>query len=60
MKAEKAELGARRDHENDARKRIYEKCRPLVFQLAELFKSAFRMFSLVRNAKGGKASPVLA
>jgi len=37
---ERAESDARRDYEYDARKRLYEECEPLLFQLIELSENA--------------------
>lgn len=50
----KAEKDARRDYEYEARKRLYEKCEPLLFQLNESAEDAFfRINSLARTASHG-------
>ncbi|KAF0250351.1 MAG: hypothetical protein FD167_262, partial [bacterium] len=49
-----AEKNARRDYEYEARKRLYEKCEPLLFILNESAESAFdRITSLARTAREG-------
>jgi hypothetical protein len=51
---EDAEKNAKRDYEYDARKRLYEQCGPILFQLVELSESAyFRIIGLAENAKNG-------
>ena len=49
-----AEQDARRDYEYDARKRLYEECEPLLFQMSELAENAqHRIFSLARTTLQG-------
>jgi len=55
---ERAESDARRDYEYDARKRLYEECEPLLFQLIELSENAlYRIYSLARTARNGNLAP---
>jgi hypothetical protein len=50
-----AEENARRQYEYDARKRLYEQCEPILFQLAELSESALNhIFDLAKSAREGK------
>lgn len=50
----KSEKDARRDYEYEARKRLYQECEPLLFQLYEASENALhRIFSLARTAKKG-------
>ncbi|HVG31664.1 MAG TPA: hypothetical protein VM911_01230 [Pyrinomonadaceae bacterium] len=52
-----AENKARRDYEYEARKRLYEQCEPLLFQLVELSENALhRIYSLARTARHGNLS----
>ena len=45
---------AQRDYEYEARKRLYQQCEPLLFQLAEFSESAlYRIYSLARTARHG-------
>lgn len=54
---QKAEKNARRDYEYDARKRLYQECEPLLFQLVELSENALsRIFSLARTSRQGSQS----
>jgi len=54
---QKAEKDARRDYEYEARKRLYEECEPLLFQLIELSENALhRIYSIARTAKAGELS----
>jgi hypothetical protein len=49
---EKAEKDAKRDYEYDARKRLYEQCGPILFQLVEHCEAAyFRITGLAQTAK---------
>src|SRR5258708_3524665 len=49
---EDAERDAKRDYEYDARKRLYEQCGPILFQLVELCEAAyFRITGLAQTAK---------
>jgi hypothetical protein len=49
------EKDARRDYEYEARKRLYKRCEPLLFQMRESSEAALsRIFSLARTAKQGK------
>jgi hypothetical protein len=51
---QKSEEDARRDYEYEARKRLYQECEPLMFQLVELSENAlYRIHSLVRSTKQG-------
>ncbi len=51
---EKAENDARRDYEYEARKRLYEECEPVFFQLNEASENAVhRILSLARTSRGG-------
>lgn len=51
---QKSENDARRDYEYEARKRLYEECEPLIFQMIELSENALhRIFSLARTARQG-------
>lgn len=53
-----AEKDARRDYEYEARKRLYQECEPLLFQLAEVSGDAlYRIFSLARSARRGDITP---
>jgi hypothetical protein len=50
----KAETDARRDYEYEARKRLYQECEPLLFQLYEVSENALhRVYSLARTARQG-------
>lgn len=52
------EQDARRDYEYEARKRLYEECEPLLFQLVELSGNAMRRIrSLARSARKGALEP---
>lgn len=52
------EQDARRDYEYEARKRLYEECEPLLFQLVELSGNAVRRIrSLARSAGKGALEP---
>ena len=54
----KDEEAARRDYEFEARKRLYDKCEPLLFQLGELSESAqWRIYALAKNARQGNLGP---
>jgi len=54
----KSEKDARRDYEYEARKRLYQQCEPLLFQLYEASENALhRIFSLARTAKKGDLEP---
>lgn len=49
---ERAERDARRDYEYDARKRLYEECEPLFFQINEAAENAMhRILSLARTSR---------
>jgi hypothetical protein len=49
---------ARRDYEYEARKRLYESCAPLQFQLAERCEELLhRIYSLARTARRGELEP---
>jgi hypothetical protein len=49
------ERDARRDYEYEARKRLYKRCEPLLFQMREASETALhRIFSLARTSKQGK------
>jgi len=51
----KSEGDARRDYEYEARKRLYQECEPLLFQLYELSENALhRIYGLARTARIGK------
>ncbi|UWU80467.1 hypothetical protein N2603_18950 [Bradyrhizobium huanghuaihaiense] len=55
---EKAERDAKRDYEYEARKRLYEQCGPILFQLVEHCEAAyFRIVGLAENAKSGNLEP---
>jgi hypothetical protein len=41
----RAERGAKRDYQYEARKRLYQECGPIVFQLAELSTSSTAQYS---------------
>ncbi|MDQ3800401.1 MAG: hypothetical protein M3384_13200 [Acidobacteriota bacterium] len=57
LQEQNAEKDARRDYEYEARKRLYQQCEPLFFQLIEYSESAFkRIRSLARSAKEGDIS----
>lgn len=50
----KSENDARRDYEYEARKRLYQECEPLLFQLSEVSENAlYRIHSLARTARRG-------
>lgn len=54
----KSENDARRDYQYEARKRLYEECEPLLFQLAEVSEYAlYRSQSLARTARRGDLDP---
>lgn len=54
LSEEKAEQDARRDYKYDARKRLYEECEPLFFQINEAAESALhRVLSLARTSRSG-------
>ena len=54
----KAERDARRDYEYEARKRLYQECEPLLFQIYELGENALhRVYSLARTARNGNLAP---
>jgi hypothetical protein len=54
----KSENDARRDYEYEARKRLYEQCEPLLFQLYEAAENArYRVHSLARTARSGDLGP---
>ena len=54
---QKAEKDARRDYEYEARKRLYQQCEPLLFQLVELAENGInRIYSLARTARSGDLS----
>lgn len=51
---QQSEKDARRDYEYEARKRLYQECEPLLFQLYELSDNALhRVYSLARTARKG-------
>jgi hypothetical protein len=51
---EKSEKDARRDYEYEARKRLYQECEPLFFQLAECSETAlFQIQSLAERSREG-------
>jgi hypothetical protein len=53
-----AERDARREYEYEAKKRLYEHCEPLVFQLREASeRAARRVVSLARTAQDGNLDP---
>jgi len=53
-----AERDARRDYQYEARKRLYEQCGPLLFQLSEAAESAYhRVMSLASRAREGNLEP---
>lgn len=55
---EKAERDARRDYEYEARKRLYEQCGPILFQLVEHSEAAyFRIIGLAENARLDNLEP---
>jgi hypothetical protein len=46
---------ARKDYEYEARKRLYQQCEPLLFQLVELSENALhRIYSLARTSRRGE------
>lgn len=52
---QKAEKDARRDYLYDARKRLYEECEPIFFQLNEAVEgTVHRIWSLARTSRKGK------
>ena len=54
----KAEKDARRDYEYEAKKRLYQECEPILFELSELSESALRrIYALAKNAKEGNLGP---
>ncbi|MGY4514298.1 hypothetical protein [Bradyrhizobium sp. USDA 3650] len=56
--SEKAERDAKRDYEYEARKRLYEQCGPILFQLVEHCEAAyFRIVGLAETAKSGNLEP---
>ena len=58
LEIKKDEEAARRDYEFGARKRLYNKCEPLLFQLGELSESALlRIYALAKNARQGNLGP---
>lgn len=57
LQQKSADRDARRDYEYDARKRLYQQCEPLLFQLFEHAESGRkRIRSLARTAKQGDLS----
>jgi hypothetical protein len=53
-----AERDARRDYEYEARKRLYQECGPVLFQLADLCEAAyFRITGLAQTASLGNLMP---
>lgn len=60
LQDQKAEKDARRDYEYQARKRLYQQCEPLLFQLVELAENGLnRIYSLARTARSGDLSLTL-
>lgn len=58
LDTEKAIKNARLDYEYDAKKRLYEECEPILFQLAEQAENAIhRVYSLARTARQGNLGP---
>jgi hypothetical protein len=58
LRDQTAERSAKRDYEYDARKRLYEQCGPIIFQLTELCESAyFRITGLAGTARQGNLEP---
>ena len=58
LEIKKDEEAAKREYQFEARKRLYNKCEPLLFQLGELSESAlFRIYALAKNAKQGNLGP---
>jgi hypothetical protein len=58
LEIKKDEQTARRDYEYEARKRLYQECEPILFQLSELSESALRrIYALARNAREGNLGP---
>jgi hypothetical protein len=54
LEEKKSEKDARRDYEYEARKRLYQECEPLLFELYELSENALhRIYSLARSARKG-------
>lgn len=54
----KAERDAKRDYQYEARKRLYQECGPILFQLSELSETALhRIVGLARSAKQGHLEP---
>ena len=52
------ERDARRDYEYEARKRLYEQCEPLLFQMVELAAGAHRrIVSIARSSRNGDLQP---
>jgi hypothetical protein len=57
LQEQKADKDARRDYEYEARKRLYQQCEPLLFQLVELAENGLnRIYSLARAARSGDLS----
>jgi hypothetical protein len=55
---QKSERDALRDYQYEARKRLYQECGPLLFQLAEHAEVAFnRILTLARTARQGNLEP---
>lgn len=55
---EDAERNARRDYEYDARKRLYDQCGPILFELSEVSEAAYyRITGLAQNSKNGFLEP---
>jgi hypothetical protein len=53
-----AEKNARRDYEYDARKRLYEQCGPILFELSEVSEAAYyRITGLAQNSRNGYLEP---
>lgn len=58
LETARADRHAKRDYEYDARKRLYEECEPLLFQLMELAEVAYsRIKGLARTARDGDLRP---
>lgn len=55
LSEEKSEKDARRDYEYEARKRLYQECEPLFFQLAECSETAlYQILLLADSCREGK------
>jgi hypothetical protein len=53
-----AERNSRRDYEYEARKRLYQECGPVLFQLAEFSEAAYyRIIGLAQTASRGDLNP---